>query len=205
VSGERWVCSPRCREARTVADEALAPIHYLTLYLLAEPLERTLADFAALAARLRAAGRFFDARRARLSGPFAVEARHVAPRVAVSAEAVAHRPTRGLFVVVQDPDAAPPAVAGWVGVPGVAGVWSFGAVGERPGRGGSDEWGGAPWRPGRHRVAVAFLDEDPLAVAARLGPRVGSLGGLRYAGPFEAIVPWQWDWFDPPSTAGAGS
>lgn len=202
VSGERWVCSPRCREARTAADEALASVHYVTLYLLAEPLERTLADFAALAARLRAEGRFFGARRSRLSGPFWVEARHVAPRVAVSAEAVAHRPTRGLYAVVQHLDAAPPDVAGWVRVPGVAGVWSFRALGEPSERG---ERSGAPWRPGRNRVLVAFLDDDPVTVASRLGSHPGSLAGLRYAGPFEAVLPWQWSWFDATPSAPAGA
>jgi len=190
VSGERWVCSPRCRAARFAADDELTPVHYVTLYLLAEPLGRTLADFAGLAARLRTEGRFFDARRARLSGPFAVRSRHVAPRVAVSAEAVAHRPTRGVYVVVQPTDAEPVGSAGWVEVPGVAGVWGFDGLDEQP------TTTGARWRPGPHRITVAFLDDDPVVVAGRLEPHLPAPPGLRLAGPFEAIVPWRWHWFD---------
>ncbi|MEZ5141546.1 MAG: hypothetical protein R2726_03370 [Acidimicrobiales bacterium] len=101
VAGQRWVCTPACRAVRLAADERLAPIHYVTLYLLADPVDDTLAGFAALAERLRGDGRWFDARRARLAGPFTVIDRQVALRVRVSAEAVAHRPTRGVYVVVE--------------------------------------------------------------------------------------------------------
>jgi len=54
---------------------------------------------------------------------------------------------------------------------------------------------------------VLFLDGDPLAVSAAVGARheSGALGPawdddavarLQFAGPLEAITPWQWDWFD---------
>jgi hypothetical protein len=54
-------------------------------------------------------------------------------------------------------------------------------------------------------VTVAWLDGDPLTVAPALDARVaasgpgmggGGGGGVDFAGPFETVVPWQWDWFD---------
>jgi hypothetical protein len=55
-------------------------------------------------------------------------------------------------------------------------------------------------------VTVAWLDGDPLTVAPALDARVdtrlagpaggGGTSGVVFAGPFETVVPWQWDWFD---------
>jgi len=44
----------------------------------------------------------------------------------------------------------------------------------------------------------AVLDHQPLAVAPTLDSRVaaGGEGGVVFAGPFETVTPWQWDWFD---------
>jgi len=68
--GQRWVSSPACRAARAVSGPLLDPIHYVTLYLMTEPVDRTLREFLALGADLRALGRFHRHRRAHLSGPF---------------------------------------------------------------------------------------------------------------------------------------
>ncbi len=106
--GQRWVSTPACRAARTVDGPLLAPIHYVTLYLMTEPVEPTLEEFHALGGRLRQLGRFHEHRRARLSGPFEVATVAAAPRVAISAEAVPFRPNRGVYLVVEDlptPDA----------------------------------------------------------------------------------------------------
>ena len=73
----------------------------MTMYLLRD--EEVLPEFFALAERLRAADRFFAARRALLSGPFPVVGRWAAPRVAVSPEAVPFRPAEGVHVVVGPP------------------------------------------------------------------------------------------------------
>lgn len=187
VAGQRWVCTPACRAARLAADEQLAPIHYATLYLLGEPLHETLAAFAARADQLHADGRWFHARRAHLSGPFDVVDRQVATRVLVSAEAVAHRPTRGVYVVVEPPAAGDRAelAEALLTVPGVAGAWRFSSRRGRP---------GASTAP--TRITVAFCDDDPLTVADGAAALLAPVDGLAYAGPFEAIVPWRWDWFD---------
>jgi hypothetical protein len=165
------------------------------LYLMTEPVTATLAAFQALGGELRELGRFHQHRRAWLSGPFAVDTIGAAPRVLISAEAVPYRPNRGAYVVVEDlPTGTPPDgvdnVAAFLETPGVAGVWSFVSDQERHGA----------WRPGRRRITVCFLDENPLTVALSLG---GVVGGRRpkadaviHAGPLETVVPWQWDWFE---------
>ncbi|HUO48783.1 MAG TPA: hypothetical protein VMU09_08120 [Acidimicrobiales bacterium] len=208
VYGQRWVSTPACRAARAVDGPLLAPIHYVTLYLMSEPVEQTLRQFMELGEHLRVLGRFHEHRRARLSGPWRVGAMRAAPRVLVSDEAVAFRPTRGVYVVVQAGAGDAPARAGvgrdldhgvaddaWaaalLGLAGVAGVWRF-----------EDLGGDHRRRTGGRSVTVCFLDEEPLSVAGPIGALAaggdGRNGPVEFAGPFEAIVPWHWDWFDEP-------
>ena len=105
VYGQRWVSTPACRAARAVNGSALDPIHYVTCYLMSEPIRQTLDDFFALGAELHRLDRFFDARRALLTGPFRAHDAVAAPRVLVSAAAVPYRPHRGVYVVVEGPTA----------------------------------------------------------------------------------------------------
>ena len=41
VHGQRWVSTPACRAARAVSGPPLDPIHYVTCYLMAEPIGPT--------------------------------------------------------------------------------------------------------------------------------------------------------------------
>jgi len=209
VFGQRWVCTPACQRARQDDAGALAPVHYMTLYLMGDPLDTTLEQFWALGARLRAEGRFHEHRRSRLSGPFTLADVRAAPRVHVSADAVAYRPNRGAYVIVRDDAAAPesrsPSSGGAGGagedvalaralleVDGVAGVWTFA----------SDQGSQAQhWHPGAKTITVCYLDAEPLTVAGALGPTLRPLVEARrrpvvFAGPLETITPWRWDWFD---------
>jgi hypothetical protein len=215
VFGQRWVSTPACRRARAYDDPSLAPIHYMTLYLMGEPVDTTLEEFRALGQRLHAEGRFHEHRRARLSGPFVVTGMSAAPRVLVSPPAIPFRPNRGVYVVVHDrtgsgdagipgpgrgPGTTPSAADGGDAQPaaslleteGVAGTWTFATHGR------FDDHG---WRPGDKTITVAYLDVEPLTVAPRLGDlvRAGALGShsaTLFAGPFETVTPWCWDWFD---------
>lgn len=198
VFGQRWAAAAACRAARQVSEPPLDAADYVTLYLMAEPLAATLQDFSDLARELRAVGRFFDRRRAVLSGAFSPQGAAAAERVDIAAEAVPYRPTRGLYVLVEhlaDPgtqsDRAE--LTPLLTAPGVAGVWRFGPL-DRP----------LPpeladrWHPGPHRVTVWFLDEDPLEVAPHIDPMAASLWKTAgttplLAGPFAAITPWQWE------------
>lgn len=198
--GQRWVSTPACRALRAVDGERLAPIHYVTLYLMTEPVTETLRAFAALAEELHRQDRFFEARRSRLSGPFDVLGAAAAPRVQVSAAAVPYRPNTGVYVMVEEAvsddggDAdlwrRPDDQQALITVDGVAGVWMFAAREDGLGR----------WRPGRHRITVCYLDGDPLRVAKALWPVLESRrrDDLRtvFAGPFETVTPWHWDWFE---------
>jgi hypothetical protein len=196
--GQRWVSTPACRRARAAAAAPLAPIHYMTLYLMGEPVDSTLEEFQALADRLHAAGRFHEHRRSRLSGPFVVTGMLVAPRVLVSADAVPYRPNRGVYVVVRDgtdgagdsEDAA--LAAALVGADGVAGVWTFAT---------STRFDHFAWHPGSKTITVCYLDAEPLESAPELGELAGAtvdddLRPVVFAGPLETITPWHWDWFD---------
>jgi hypothetical protein len=186
--GQRWVSTPPCTAARAVSGSLLAPVHYVTLYLMTEPLEQTLAEFRDLAAQLRAADRFHPGRTAHLSGEFDLQTTAVAPRVLVSAEAVPYRPNRGVYVIVEERvDPAGPwpvddTLSELVEVDGVTGVWSFAAAdGER--------------------ITACFLDGEPVDVAVTMrGVLAGRWDDDRHrpllAGPFEAITPRRWDWFD---------
>jgi hypothetical protein len=209
--GQRWVSTPACRAARAVAEAPLDPVHYLTLYLMTDPVEETLEEFLDLGRRLRRLGRFHEHRRSHLAGPFRLDDALAAPRVLVSREAVPYRPNCGVYVAVEAP-AAPDRLGAYVrrqreeqlpelvAQPGVAGVWTFA---------GAPDLGPRVWRPGNHRITVCYLDRSPLEVAAALG-RVFAAGWRDapvrplLAGPFESITPWRWGWFDDAAASGGG-
>jgi hypothetical protein len=191
--GQRWVSTPACLAARLVSEPPLDQVHYMTLYLMTEPVDRTLREFMQLGRDLREAGRFHLHRKARLSGPFPFLGAAVASRVLISAEAVPYRPNLGVFVEVEefdenarlDPADEERAHAAHLGAlcaqSGVAGAWAF-----------ADE---------RRRVTVTWLDAPPLEMVERLAPVVArrgaeSTGHTVFAGPLESITPWQWTWFD---------
>jgi hypothetical protein len=206
VYGQRWVSTPACRAARAVDEELLAPVHYVTLYLMADPVDRTLRDFNELGQQLRALGRFFDKRRAALSGPLQWLDAHAAPRVLVHPEAVPYRPNQGVYLIVEEPaeGADRDTEDAWIrrlheqwadevcALPGVAGVWQFAS---------SPALQGAGWSPGRRRITVCYLDRAPLDVAEAIRPlldvrwREAPVRPI-HAGAFETVVPYQWDWFE---------
>jgi hypothetical protein len=202
--GQRWVRSPACRDASAVASAPFDGVHYMTLYLMTEPVDATLREFFDLGGRLRALGRFHRYRRSHFSGPLCVLEGAAAPRVLVSADAVPYRPNRGVYVVVEEPvdRARLDEHTRWLhethhpsllAVEGVAGLWTFTT---------SNQFRDHPWDTGDRRVTVVWLDGDPVAVAAALdladAPRRERDDATRvlFAGPLQTVVPWQWDWFD---------
>jgi len=201
--GQRFVASPRCRDARLVAEPEVAPAHYVALYLMGDPAQPTLDEFMELGDRLRNLGRFHAYRHSHLSGAWQALEGWAAPRVLVGPDAVPWRPATGVYTIVEEPaDGAAldafvrddhltrmPALAE---VPGVAGVWTFST---------SALYRSPRWTPGRSRITVCWLDGDPVATAAALGPHVerrwaGAPVRPLFAGPWEVITPYRWDWFD---------
>ena len=200
--GQRWVCTPACRTARARSEPELDPAHYVTLYLMTEPIDRTLTDFRDLGAQLSAMGRFHRYRRSHLGGPFLFVKAYAAPRVLVSPEAVPYRPHRGIHVSVSEPGERrglddwltwldQVRVPALLSLAGVVGVWTF------TGYEAANAFQSAPITK---QITVAWLDEDPVTVAgaiAGLAPYTGSASITRILeSPFETIEPHHWDWFD---------
>ncbi|MGQ0824282.1 MAG: hypothetical protein ACT4OX_04470 [Actinomycetota bacterium] len=184
AAGNRWVSTPACMAARAAGGPPYESVHYITMYLMTEPVERTLRAFYQRGVELGRLGRFHKHRTSHLTGGWRVDAMAAAPRVLVSPEAVPYRPHRGVYVIVE------PAAAAWdpsvlVDEPEVAGVWTF----RKP-----VVVDGLPWQPGDRRVTVCWCDDDPLGAAPGIGARIG--GAPEYAGPLLTITPGRWDWFD---------
>jgi hypothetical protein len=190
--GQRWVSTPECRRARAVDGPTLQAVHYLTLYLMDEPIEETLSAFAELGKRLREEGRFHEHRRALLSGPFVVVGQYASARALVSAQVLPHRPHRGVYAIVDRVGTAPADLTGvFAADESVSGVWRFQ---------GAPELGARRWSPGERQITLCFLDQAPLDAADRLGSLLGNRAeDVELAGPFETIEPWCWDWFDYPA------
>ena len=201
VHGERWVATPACRAARIVDHDELGGAHYLTLYLMADPVAPTLMAFQELAQRLRALGRFHEHRRSWLFGGWQLVDQAAATHALVSPEVIPWRPATGVFVVVEDSasDGDGARTAGSVehllSVPGVAGVWSFAP---------SETYHDPNWRTQPWTITVLWLDDDVIETTRRLEPvlreRWRADGAVPiYAGPLETIVPGEWSWFDAPA------
>ncbi len=203
--GQRWVCPPAYRDARSCSEPELDPIHYVTTYLMTDPLEQTLRDFLDLGGRMNAiGGRFHRFRKSYLAGPFRLVESYAAPRVLVHRDVTPYRPHTGIHVTVADVlDASQlDDVTHWVDAvhvpdaladPGVAGAMFYSS--DLPG----EKFGYA--LPPRRLIIVLYFDGDPLAATDRLRERpvIGGLGDhVRplFSGPFQTITPWEWDWFD---------
>ncbi|MGH9030449.1 MAG: hypothetical protein ACRDV4_12645 [Acidimicrobiales bacterium] len=222
VFGQRWASPPPCTNSRPFEGDLLQRVHYVTLYLMSSPVDATLDRFVELAGSLRSKGRFFEHRKARLSGPFEVCGTAVAERALVSADVVPFRPNRGVYVIVEDLESSG-RTGGRTGdrTGDRTGEPSGERTGERIGE--TERWRDRAerlvghravagtwtfdssrmrqrprWQPGRRRVTVCYLDQPPMAVAAELGDLVRELWSdadePELAGPFETITPWEWDW-----------
>jgi hypothetical protein len=203
---QRWVSTPACRAARAVDKDPLSSVHYMTLYLMTEPLGQTVDEFMDLGRQLYSLGRFHQYRRAVVSGAHQWLDAHVAPRVRIAAETVPYRPNRGIYVTVEEPhrDADTTEYLEWMrrwheheadrwtAVGGIAGSWSFAT---------SPFLRDSRWTPGNRRITVHYLDGDPLEVADAVRPlledrwRDAPVNPI-HAGPYETILPFHWDWFD---------
>ena len=215
--GERWVSSPDCIKARSVSDPMIHDFHYMNMYWMSEPVDRTVRDFTDLGASTLAIGRRPEVPYTKryFTGFFLVLKGYVNPRVLIGPEALPYRPTRGLFVTMHDlpePESKDAIeMLQWydeVHIPdileckGVAGAWTFASDSRYV-----SDAGANPNKPGR-RIHVYYLDEDPLGFLEDLHahvPKWKDAGRLRdnsktkkdlLIGPMRTIIPWEWDWFD---------
>jgi hypothetical protein len=204
--GTRWRADESCVAARAAATEELAPVRHAVCYLLTEPLEDALVEFARLGRRLADAGRYPEPATPHLLGAYEVHAVRAAPAALVSDEALPFRPHRGVYVIVEQgpgPAAAAdgfwrwhdtehvPAVLATDGVAGVVVLRSTDRLGQGPDQ--AARFGtAAPWDPGGAVVTFVHVDGDLAATADRLAPMVRSRWhhgvAPRLAGPFRSPV-----------------
>jgi hypothetical protein len=169
-----------------------------------EPVDQTVDDFLALGGQLEVMGRFSQRLPSEYLSALTLLETHAAPRVLVSPEVVPFRPNRGVYLVVE----APREGGGWdeylrrahaevlpalLEEDGVAGAWVFATspLVARP-----------SFTPGRYRVTLFYLDQDPAVVGARLGPALqkswdGAPTSPVLAAPFESMMRWDWERFSP--------
>lgn len=186
-NGTRWVSTPECRAARAASSNRYDGVDHVVCYLFADPLAAALDTFFSLGADLRHAGRMPRRlppvelagweRRGGLASPAAL----------VGVDVLPWRPAHGVYLLVEAGPAVDPGAL--VGVPGVAGAWTFDGSGTLHDRlADADEL----------HLTVAYLDDAPAEVATRLAavlqPRwdTGQLEPL-LAAPFVTVVPWAWD------------
>ncbi|MGE0881583.1 MAG: hypothetical protein AB7O61_23290 [Acidimicrobiia bacterium] len=179
----RLVSTTQCRAARAASREAYDDIDHVMTYVFTGP--EQLPEFFALGGALHDGGRMsvrlppLGHITADLAGKLA------APRSVAGADVIPDRPARGVYLMIERGHAAPHEL---IDVPGVAGVWWYhGNVSPKPFKG--DTTG--------LQISYLYLDDDPVATAERLRPRLaerwagGDVEGL-LAAPFHTIVPFEW-------------
>lgn len=186
-AGLRWVSTPACRAARAASEGDYDAVDHVVAYLFAEPVGAALDGFFALGAALREAGRMpLRLPPVELAG-WELADRGAADGVLVGADVLPWRPMRGIYLLVERGQTAPP--EDLQAVAGVAGAWSF--------------VGSSTLHPRLAGVAgvtltMCFLDDAPPAVAARLAARLarrwerGAITPL-LAAPLEAVAPFAWE------------
>ncbi len=198
--GQRWASTPECRAARAVQSERFEPTNHVVQYLFGEPVAQAIDDWFTLGAHLGQVGRFPHRLPAVMLGGFDVVDCHAAASALVTAEVVPYRPNRGMYLVIERPDDAN-APAPWtdehveqlLAIDGVAGLWTFASGTVRPDR--LDTTG--------YRIAVCYLDDDPVAVAGPVANVVNERwehAGVtpEFAAPFVSVRAWEWDRFSKP-------
>jgi hypothetical protein len=181
-SGQRWVSTPACRAARAASAPPFDAVDHVVQYLFAEPLGPALDHFFGLGRALHGLDRMPIALPRVQVGGWKLAAVRAADRVLVGAAVLPWRPARGAYLLVEplvEGMGGAADLASLVAVAGVAGAWRWtgAALDER-----LDATDGLA-------LTVCYLDDDPVAVAARLAPVEGAL----LAAPFEAVVAGAWD------------
>jgi hypothetical protein len=183
----RIVSTPACRAARARSTERFDAVdHVMTYFLTADA---AFDQFTALSDALCGERRPFRLPSV-ASGYFWLAGKAAARRAIAGADVLPWRPTRGVYLLVEQGTASPAAL---IDVDGVAGVW-WHAGGKPPSPDFTDNSG--------LQVSYCFLDEDPVATAARLLPALeqrwasGATVPL-LAAPFHTLVPFEWDRYLP--------
>jgi len=217
--GERWVRTPQCAASSTVGDDRLAQTHYVNIYWFREPWQASFAEWQGLAERSYRWGRRPEiAWTARpLMGIFRTVSGSAAPRVLVSADALALRPARAVQLRVHRfdeshsarthaylADAQARRVPELLNTDGVAGTWSFSSISTTLDPSWQPVAGSATFDPsgtdaGLFHAELVFIDGDPDATRRRIdaiAPPADPAGTEIFRSLLLPITPWEWTWFD---------
>lgn len=183
----RVVSTPECRRARAASDPRFDDVDHVMTYFFTG--EEGLEEFGALSDALRDAGRAPFILPPVQRGVYDVGDCIVAPHTVIGADVLPWLPVKGTYILVEE--GGTDASLDGLLVPGVAGVWSATSVPTPFSTAGEGQ-----------RITLCFLDENPIATAARLAPvleqRWKSAETIPLlAAPFHAIVPYEWDKYLP--------
>ena len=184
----RLVSTPACRAARTACDERYTAVDHVMTYFFADI--GGLEPFNDLAVALADAGRIPYLLPLVERGVYGLDGMVAAPRVKVGADVLPWWPARGVYLLVEEGEAAATDLAA---VPGVAGAWWATTVVVAP---------LFSTAPVGQQITFCFLDGDPVDAAARLRPALeqrwssGAVTPL-FAAPFHTLVPHAWDRYRP--------
>jgi hypothetical protein len=193
--GQRWASTPACRAARGAEVDSWSLVEHVVCYLMGNPVDETIDEFLTLGRHLAEQGRYVEALPSQYRGGLRLLETTAAPRVLVSADVIPFRPHSGIYLIVEEPDTSVPqdgflrdlhttVLPTLVGVPGVAGAWSYAT---------SPQIRRSMFSEGGVRIIVCYLDDDPATVAERLSPTVdrlwaGTPSRLLLAAPFESLI-----------------
>jgi hypothetical protein len=184
----RLVSTPACRAARAVRHEHFDAVDHVMTYFFSDT--GGLNGFLTLSAALGGAGRKLPLLPPVERGVYGVQSRLAAPRVKVGADVLPWWPARGVYLVLETQEAPP---AELLEVDGVAGIWSTSALDVGPTLASA---------PAGQQLTYCFLDDDPVATAARLRPVLEKRWSAAdidplFAAPFHPVVPHEWGRYVP--------
>jgi hypothetical protein len=184
----RLVSTPACRAARAVRYEHLDPVDHVMTYFFTDA--AGLDGFLTLSAALGGAGRKLRLLPPVERGVYGMQSRVAAARVKVGADVLPWWPARGVYLLLETHAALP---AELLEVDGVAGIWSMASLEVGP------ELANAP---AGQQLTYCFLDQDPVATAARLRPVLEKRWAVTdidplFAAPFYPVVPHEWGRYVP--------
>jgi hypothetical protein len=183
----RLVSTPACRAARALSDPRYDAVDHVMTYFFTDG--AALDQFSALSTALRG-----DRRPLRLptvySNYFKLVGKVAAARAVAGADVIPWRPSRGVYLILEQGARSPVDLAQ---VAGVAGIWWH--------EGGTPLMPGFPGNAGV-QLTYCFLDDDPVVTAERLrGPLEQRWKAAKVvplvAAPFHTLVPFEWERYLP--------
>jgi hypothetical protein len=184
----RLVSTPSCRAARIPANERFDVIDHVMTYFFTD--RSGLKGFNELSTALGDADRKLELLPPVQRGVYTVQNKVAAPRVKVGADVLPWWPVRGMFLLLEAKTSQPPDL---LDVDGVAGIWTSAS---------HSVHASLASTPEGQMISYFFLDDDPVAVAQRLGPLLDKRwrdNGIEplLAAPFHTVVPHEWDRYVP--------